>query len=361
MEAKLMNILVLGAGYIGEAIAHDLSKNFELTIADIDEEDLKKVERYGDTIKVDASDYEEVKEAMKGFDLVVECLPGKFGYQTLEAAIEAGKDIVSVSFMPEDPLQLDEKAKDAGVTIIPDAGFGPGLPNVCLSIMNDTFDDFQEVLIHIAGLPLDPQPPLYYRITWSPENLIDEYKREARIVKDGEITSVDPLKEIKDTEIKDLELEAFLSDGLRTLLTTLDVPDIEEWTMRWEGHLDKIKTLRELGFFKEENLENTIDVITPHMKYYSKDFCIMQVKGKGTIDGEEKEVKYDLYDEEKDDFTSMARTTGFTTAIVAKLLAEGEFGSGVIPPECLDRETCETVLSEVKERDISIEKSQRSL
>ncbi len=353
-----MKILILGAGNIGKAIAHDLSEYAELTIADINEDYLNEVEKYGKSKKVNASSYDEILNSMNGFDLVVESLPGKFGFRALEAAIEAEKDIVSVSFMPENPLNLQEKAKKAGVTIIPDAGFGPGLPNICIGIMDQIFDEFKEATIYIGGLPKNPKPPLYYRMTWSLEGLIDEYTRKARIVKNNDVIKVDPFSEIRDIKINDFEFEGFLSDGLRTLTTTINIPEMKEWTLRWEGHLEKMKTLRELGFLNEENLQNTLEVIKPHMSYDSRDFSIMKVEGRGIEDDKEKEIYYYLYDEEKE-FTSMARTTGFTTAVITRQLAEMDFEKGVIPPECFDIKTSEKILSEIRERDITISKNEK--
>ena len=350
-----MKILLLGAGNIGKAIAHDLSKDFQITIGDIDEEYLEDVEKYGNTRKVNAADHTEILESIEDHDLIIDSLPGKFGFRVLEAAIEAEKDVVSVSFMAENPLQLDEDAREAGVTIIPDAGFGPGLPNICIGLMDSIFDEFEKATIFIGGLPKEPRPPLYYRKTWSLEGLIEEYTREARILKNNEIIKVDPFEEIRDIKINDFEFEGFLSDGLRTLTTTIDIPEMKEWTLRWEGHLEKMKILRELGFFEDESVETTLDVIRPHMCYDSKDFSIMKVEGKGIEDGREKEIKYYLYDEEKE-FTSMARTTGFTTAVIVRTLIEEDFSEGVLPLECFDCRVSEKVLSELKKRDIIVEK-----
>ena len=350
-----MKVMILGAGNIGRAIAHDLSGDFQVTIFGVDEEDLKGAERYGETEVLDVKNYDKMTDFMESFDLIVETLPGKLGYKAIEGAIEAGKDIVSVSFTPEDPLKLAGKAKDAGITVIPDAGFGPGLSNICIGEMDRFFDEFEEGIIYITGLPKNPRPPLNYRITWSPEGLIDEYKREARIIKDNRLEQTDPFEEIRQVKIKDCNFEGFLSDGLRTLIETVDVRNLEEWTLRWKGHLKKMKTLKELGFFEEENLHNTMEVITPLMDYESKDFSLMKVVGRGEIGGEKKEIEYFLYDEEKE-FTSMARVTGFTAAITARLAAQKSFESGVIPPECIGAGDVKKVFSGLRDRDITLEK-----
>ena len=149
-----------------------------------------------------------------------------------------------------------------------------------------------------------------------------------------------------------------MSDGLRSLLESVRAEKLEEWTLRWPGHLEKMRVLRELGFFKPEHVDKTLEVITPLMTYESPDFSIMQVFGRGTLNGELKEIGYLLYDEERDGFTSMARVTGFTAAIVARLVAEQNCIYGVIPPEILGMriDTFTRITDELADRGIRLER-----
>ncbi len=147
--------------------------------------------------------------------------------------------------------------------------------------------------------------------------------------------------------------EAFLSDGLRSLLESVSAETLEEWTLRWPGHLEKMKVLRELGFFREENLDFTLKVIAPPvMSFESPDFSIMLVEGEGVENGERKRMSYLLYDEEKDGFTSMSRVTGFTAAIIARIVVEGSCIYGVIPPEILGMriDTFSRIIEEIRDR-----------
>ncbi len=123
-----MKVLVLGAGNVGRAVAWDLKDEFDVYVGDIDDEKLKAVGEFATPpLKVNAVNFEGLVEAMKGFDLVVGgALPGRFGYRSIKAAIKAGVDMVDVSFMPENPLELREEAEKANVTVIFDAGFAPG-------------------------------------------------------------------------------------------------------------------------------------------------------------------------------------------------------------------------------------------
>ncbi|WP_461866950.1 saccharopine dehydrogenase family protein [Thermococcus sp.] len=354
-----MKVLVLGAGNIGKAIAYDLARGgFDVHVGDKNVENLKEIEKFATPLSVDASDFDGLVRVMKEFELVVGALPGKFGFKSLEAAIEAGVDMVDISFMPEDPFVLRERAEEAQVTIIVDAGFAPGLSNILMGRVWQEMDELKEGYIYVGGLPKEPKPPLYYRITWSPYDLIEEYTRPARVIRDGGVTAVDPFEEIKRVTVGEFEFEAFISDGLRSLLENIKAEKLEEWTLRWPGHLKKMKVLRELGFFKPENIDKTLEVITPLMSYESPDFSIMQVVGKGIINGEEKEIGYLLYDEEKNGFTSMARITGFTAAVIARIVAEQGCVYGVIPPEILGMriDTYTRIMNELEEKGIEVQR-----
>ncbi|ACJ15914.1 Saccharopine reductase [Thermococcus onnurineus NA1] len=353
-----MKVLVLGAGNVGRAIAWDLRDEFEVWVGDRSEERLNSVKDFAETVKIDASNFDSLVETMKSFELVVGALPGRFGYSSVKAAIKAGVDMVDVSFMPENPLELREEAEKAQVTVIFDAGFAPGLSHILMGRIWQEIDELKEGYIYVGGLPREPRPPLYYRITWSPKDLIEEYTRPARVIRNGNVTAVDPFEKIERVTVGDFEFEAFVSDGLRSLLESVKAEKLEEWTLRWPGHLEKMKVLRELGFFKSEHIDKTLEVITPLMTYESPDFSIMQVVGRGILDGKKKEIGYLLYDEEKEGFTSMARVTGFTAAIVARLVAEKGCIFGVIPPEILGMriDTFTRITEELAERGITLER-----
>jgi len=353
-----MKVLVLGAGNVGRAIAWDLRDEFDVYVGDLSEERLKAVSEFATPLRVDASDFNALVETMRGFELVVGALPGRFGYGAVKAAIKAGVDMVDVSFMPENPLELRDEAENAQVTVIFDAGFAPGLSHMLMGRVWNELDDMKEGYIYVGGLPKEPRPPLYYRITWSPKDLIEEYTRPARVMRGGEVKAVDSFERIERVTVGDFEFEAFVSDGLRSLLESVRAERLEEWTLRWPGHLEKMRVLRELGFFKEEHVDKTLEVITPLMTYDSPDFSIMQVFGRGTMDGEPKEIGYLLYDEERDGFTSMARVTGFTAAAVARLVAEKSCIFGVIPPEILGMriDTFTRITEELAERGIRLER-----
>ncbi|MFO8110224.1 MAG: saccharopine dehydrogenase C-terminal domain-containing protein [Thermoplasmata archaeon] len=352
----MKKILLLGAGNIGKAIAYDLNKDFKLTIVDSSEKTLDECEKYGDTLVLDVTDTRNMQTAMEDVDAVVCALPGRFGFKVLETAVKCGTDTVDVSFMPEDPFALQEEAKKARVSLVVDAGFGPGLPNVFIGRLNALMDCIQRCMIRIAGLPMDPKPPLFHSVTWSPHDLVEEYTRPARVVRNDRVHVVKPFDEIRPVTVRGMELEEFYSDGLRTLLHTVKVHHMEETTLRWKGHLERIKALDEFGFFQEHRVNDTLDMILPYMVSRDRDISLLEIDVKGRFKGEDVEAGCSLYDEAKAGFSSMARTTGFTTALMTRILLERELPKGVLPLELLGEnvDIHDYILEELRARDVEI-------
>jgi len=374
-----LRVLVLGCGNIGSVIARDFAESMEesqIVVADREEERAKKVASSIEDaawITVDATDYAGLVEVLRGFDLVIGALPGDYGYQALKAAIEAGVDMVDVSFTPEDPLELDRAAKEAGVTIIPDCGVAPGLSNMLVGYASAKLDRVLEAHILVGGLPEHPVPPLGYTVTWSAEGLIDEYMRDVRIVEGGRLTIVPALSGLEEIDFPGVgRLEAFYTDGLRTLLHTLrGVESMWEKTLRYPGHVEKIRLLKALGFFDEEpvtvgRVEVSPRLVTARLLERSLrrpevgDLLVMRVEVAGERGGEEVRFRYyllDRYDRERG-VTAMARTTAYTASIVAGKLARSIIKErGIVPPERLgmDEGLFKEILSALRDRGVRVE------
>jgi saccharopine dehydrogenase-like NADP-dependent oxidoreductase len=329
--------------------------------------------RRGTAVSLDVTDYPALVEFLKEFELVIGAVPGDYGYQCIKAAIEAGVNMVDVSFIPENPLELDDAAKKAEVTIIPDCGFAPGLSNMLVGYSVTKLERIQEVHIFDGGIPEYPVPPLGYTITWSAEGLIDEYTRDARIIKGGRVVYVPALSGLEVIDFPGIgRLEAFYVDGLRTLLNTVpSVDNMWEKVLRYPGHVRKIKLLKILGFFDKEPISVTDISISPRLitarvlerslkRPEVGDMVIMTVKVTGERDGELVRLEYymlDRYDRTKQ-VSAMARTTGYTASIVAKKLAQGIIKKkGIVPPERLGMDSAlfKSILLELREKGIKID------
>ena len=382
-----MKVLVVGCGNIGSVAAEDLAKNMtpavDVTVADRDEKRAEAVAQKVntsniDSVRLDVSDNVRLMKDLGRCDVVMGFLPGTLGYRLMQACIEAQRDMVDVSYMAENPMSLNEKAVEAGITIIPDCGLAPGISNLLVGHTVKELDTIHLVRMMVGGLPEKPVPPLEYVVTWSPESLIDEYTRKARIIIKGKMAEVEALTGTESVDFPNVgKLEAFFTDGLRTLMYTVEADEMWEKTLRYPGHADKIRLLQALGFFDEKKIDIDGLTLSPRRlaakllgKTLSKpeirDFVALKVVVSGVKDGLKKRQEYlmlDRYDKERH-VTAMARTTAYPASIAAQLLLKGEVSEeGVIPPEKLgmDDRIFKMFLGELKNRRIEITKQSSTL
>jgi len=368
MEKK--KIIVLGAGLVGGAIAADLAEEHEVTAVDINDHALAAVAEKGVIpLHADLSVPGAVGRIVGAYDLVVGAVPGFMGYHTVREVIRAGKNMVDISFFPQDPFTLDGEAKEQGVQVVIDAGVAPGMSNIFLGYY-DAVMEVDRYVCYVGGLPVIREWPYEYKAVFSPIDVIEEYIRPARYLENGHLV-VKPA--LSDTELIDFEgigtLEAWNSDGLRTLLKTIRVPNMIEKTLRYPGTVEYLRVLRESGFFSYEQIEVNGKKIRPidvtarllfpkwKLKPGEEDFTVMRVEITGKKEGEEKRYVHtllDRYDREKR-MISMARTTGFTCTALARLMLEGKIEEkGIIPPEQVARkeENYNFILDHLRERKV---------
>lgn len=363
-------IVVFGAGLVGSAMALDLAKNFEVTSVDIHTDTLQKLEKQGVRIlQQDLSQPGSIEKIAKGFDLVVGALPGFMGFRMVKEVIEAGKDMVDISFFPEDPFRLDEAAREQGVTIVTDCGVAPGMGNIILGYHNARMEVLHYECL-VGGLPFVREWPYEYKAVFSPIDVIEEYVRPARFIQNGALVTKEALS---DPELVHFDqvgtLEAWNSDGLRTLIRTMKIPHMIEKTLRYPGCVEYLRVLRESGFFSYEEVEVNGHLVRPidvtakllfpkwKLKPGEREFTVMKIKLTGKKEQREKTFNYHLFDEYDDatDTLSMARTTGYTcTAVVNLLLSRGFRRPGICPPEFLGEkeEDFQFILNYLKERNV---------
>ncbi len=375
MEKKFA-VCVFGAGLVGNAIAIDLSKKFKVTSVDINPEPLKilKTEHNIETIEADLSNKEVIQDIVKNFDLIIGAVPGFMGYSMVKSVIEAGKNIVDISFFPEDALELDKIAKKHGVVAVTDCGVAPGMGNIILGYHNERMvvDNY---VCYVGGLPIIREWPYEYKAVFSPIDVIEEYTRLARYVENSHVITKEALSDPELINFKEVgTLEAFNTDGLRSLIDTMKIPNMIEKTLRYPGCIEYIRVLRESGFFSYDEIDvkgkkvRPIDVTAKllfpkwKLKPGEADFTIMRIIIKGQEDQQEKTYIYDLYDEynKETDTISMARTTGYTCSAVANLLLDGKFNRiGISPPEYvgIEEENFRYILKYLKDRQVNYVRS----
>lgn len=369
-----MKIIVLGAGLVGAPMAIDLARGaeFEVTVADLNGRALSKFEKQNSvkTIQSDLSKPEDVKALVHGFDIVVSAVPGFMGYQTLKSIIEAGKNVVDIAFFPEDPFELDKLARENDVTAIVDCGVAPGMSNILVGHVNSLMDTTERVLIYVGGLPEIREWPYEYKAPFSPIDVIEEYIRPARFVENGQLVARPALSEPELIDFPDVgTLEAFNTDGLRSLAKTIKAPNMKEKTMRYPGHIDKMRMLRETGLFSKDEvdvggirirpIDLTSKLLFPMWEYSDgeADITVMRVIIEGVKSGKKLRYTYDLVDryDPATDTSSMARTTGYTATMAVRLFADGIYSrKGLSAPEHIGQhpECVRFLLDGLKERGI---------
>jgi len=369
-----MKVIVLGCGLVGGLIAKDFAKDkdFRVTVADIDEKRLDELSREADIrgIKADLSSSEAIRKIVADQDIVIGAVPGFLGFNMLRSVIEAGKNIVDISFMAEDALSLDDLAKSRGVTAVVDMGVAPGMSHLIVGYVDSLMDKTENATILVGGLPVIREWPYEYKIAWSPKDVIEEYIRPARIIECGKIVEKPALSDLELVDLPGIgTLEAFNTDGLRSLLYTTKIPSMKEKTLRYPGYAEKMRMLRETGFFSDKAIDvrgakvKPIDLTSKllfpkwELKEGEKELTVMRVMVQGKKDEKILRYTYDLMDyyDKEEKATSMSRTTGFPCAIMARLVAQGEFRyPGVCPPEYIGREhkVYQKVVKELEKRNI---------
>lgn len=369
-----MNVLVLGCGLIGRPMAIDLAKekSFKVTVADLNKQNLDKIPNDLPIKKVlkDFSDPEKLKILLRDCEIVLSSVPGFMGFNTLKEIIKAGKNVVDIAFFPEDPFELDKLAKQNNVTAVVDCGIAPGMSNLLAGYVNSVLDKLETVLIYVGGLPVVREYPFEYKAGFSPIDVIEEYTRPARYIENGKMVVRPALSDSEYINFPEIgTLEAFNSDGLRTLAVTLKAPNMKEKTLRYPGHIEKMQMLREAGFFSKKEIEVDGIKIKPidftskllfplwELKPSDKEFTVMKIIIEGIKKKNKYRYTYNLLDrcDEKTNIHSMARTTGYTATMVVRMLAEGLFNrKGICPPEYIGQKAdcVDFVLTGLKEKGI---------
>jgi len=371
-----MKIIVLGAGLVGKAMALDLASEpgFSLTSVDVKPEALAELAAAGiKTIQRNLSQPETISEIVRDYDLVINAVPGYLGFQSLRACLEAGRKVVDISFFPENPLELEPVAKEQKLTAAVDCGVAPGLSNMLAGYGLSQLDQTFSIQIYVGGLPVIRKWPFEYQAVFSPVDVIEEYLRPARCVENGQLVTKPALSEPELMEFENLgTLEAFNTDGLRTMIDTLTVPQMIEKTLRYPGHREKMLALRQAGFFDNQPVEiagqkiRPVDlaarILFPRLRpeQGEADLTVMRVIISGQKGGQPLKLTYDLFDrfDPQTGIHSMARTTGYTATAVARALAQGLIKTtGIVAPECLglEPEIFNFVRTELAKRKIVIQ------
>jgi len=376
-----MDILVLGAGMMGRAIAYDLSNysNFEkITVVDKDKKILFSAKKFLDTADVnfeilDLEKINDVEEYFKKNDVIISAVPYNYNYELTKIAI-ANKahflDLGGNNKVVDKQRKLFKKAEENNVIIIPDCGLAPGMTSVFVRDIVNYFDYTDFVKIRVGGLPINPKPPFNYQIVFSPNGLINEYVEDPIVLDHGKIISKKSMAEIEKISFpKPFEnLEAFSTSGGCSILpyTFRDkIGFLDYKTIRYPGHCELMKTLLDLGLGSEHPLKVNDQTIIPRnflinlllnvIPTEGKDVVLIKIISKGNKENKSYELEYnviDYYDDENN-ITAMMRTTAYPVSITAQMIENGDIKkNGVFGSEEIVKP--DKFLSELKKRKIIV-------
>jgi lysine 6-dehydrogenase len=374
MSSSKKSVLVLGAGLVGKPMAFDLVKNdeFIVAVADISESALSNLSDYGiQSFCYDLSDKSVLQALVSKFDFVINAVPGFMGFETLKSVIECKKDVVDIAFYPEDPFRLSQLAVDNGVCVICDMGVAPGMSHLLSGYAASKLKEVESLLIYVGGLPKKRSYPWEYKAMFSPSDVIEEYTRPARLIENGKIVFKEALSESELLEFDPVgTLEAFNSDGLRSLVYTIKADYMAEKTLRYPGHIGLIKAMKSSGFFDEKPININDSDISPleftkkvlfskwKLEPGEEDVTIMRIVVKGKTENNiSKQFQWDLIDnyDHETSIHSMARTTGYAATAALRLIESGVFNKpGMHVPEFVgkDEKSVDFILTCLKERGI---------
>lgn len=376
-----MKILVLGAGRMGRGAVYDLARNSPdveaVTIADFE---IKKAEDLTEFVgsnrvsprQIDVIDRSATVDLMRGHDAAISCVNYWHNVALSEAAIETSCnfcDLGGNNSVVARQLSLDEKARRAGINIIPDCGLAPGMVSILAMHGARRFDRIEEIHIRVGGLPQTPMPPLDYQLVFSVEGLINEYIEKARVVRSGEIAEIESMTELENLAFDDFPaLEAFqTSGGTSTLPDTFagKIKELDYKTIRYAGHCEKFKAMIDLGLCSSDeifvdNAKTTprrvfSEILTKNLPADEPDYVLVRLEFVGAANGQNKCLRYDIVDrfDEATELSAMMRTTAFPASIIAQMAARGDVQMrGATPQEkAID---AEKFVAELARRNIKI-------
>ncbi|MBX3113981.1 MAG: saccharopine dehydrogenase NADP-binding domain-containing protein [Fimbriimonadaceae bacterium] len=376
---------ILGSGMQGTAAAYDIAKfadDPQVLMGDMSlEQATKSANRVNQLVgkeiciprQVDAMNEESLSAFLHEADIVISCVPYWMHPHIAKVAIDTITDMVDLGGNTDitmKTLALDQAAKDAEVTLVPDTGLAPGLVNNIGLYMIENIEKCDSVKLYCGVLPQNPKPPFNYKLTFNMEGLVTEYDYEAIVLRNGEIATVPTLTEVEDLHIKQLgDMEAFVtSGGTSTAPHTLKgkVTNYEYKTIRFPGHAHLMKIFKDFGFWNEGKINVKGTEIVPKdvfnatfgpelEKFVDQDLCAVRGVGVGMDKGQPTRIQIDIFDKQCPDtgFTSMERLTGFSTSIIAQEVVQGNVDKGAVRYENAMRGT--DFLKQLHRRGIDIQ------
>ena len=360
---------ILGAGMQGTASAYDLAKFADpskILMGDTNLDTAKHNawrvnDRIGSAIcepaVVNALDPSSLAGFLEGVDVVLSCVPYWMHPKVAKTAIDTKTNMVDMGGDTEvtmETMKLNEQAKSAGISIVPDTGLAPGLVNNLATYMMEQMDSVDSIKLYCGGLPQNPKPPFNYRLVFNIEGLVTEYVDQAVAIRNDEIILIETLSELESLEFESLgTMEAFTtSGGTSTSPYTFHgkAHNYEYKTVRFPGHCERMRIFKDFGFWELDEIDVNGTKVQPREVFHKimgeslkdpndKDQVVVRGIGVGTKDGKPWRMQIDIHQKwcETTGLSAMEQLTGFSTAIYA-----ADIANGLVEPGCIRYETALT-------------------
>jgi lysine 6-dehydrogenase len=359
-----MKVLVLGSGLMGPAAAFNAMSDPEVsqvTLCDMSRAQLEAAQRKLSALKggqklttaaLDLTDRAAARGLMAGYDVIIAALPkGAIGLGICAAAA-AGKPLVDLSWPPDPEVeQLKREVEAARSLVILGCGVEPGLTEIMARYLAERLDHVDELHIKCGGIPEKPTPPLGYKIVFGGKQMpLRDF--DGLAVEDGELKRVPRYSGVEPVTFRGVgQCEAWHENFMPWLLDLAALKGLKtgtQKTVRWPGYAAKVMVLKELGLLSETPVKVDGVQVAPkklldallyprvRLEEGERDITVFRVEVVGLKDGRPRRYKIDMVDRHDPvlGFTSMARTTAFTGAIVARMIGRGDLkAAGWLTPE----------------------------
>ena len=380
-----MRITVLGAGSMGAPVVRELcARSDEVEQVQVCDTRPQALQRLHDRVdddrhslrsfQVDVRDTSVLSQIVQGSDCVISCVPSRFNPDLAKLCLNVGVhfcDLGGNDALVSQELALDEEAREKSVWIVPNCGLAPGLVNVLCLYGLDRLDRAETARLRVGDVPLHPEAPFNFRISWSAERILRDYTNPAQLIEDGQIVEAEALSRKEDIHFKEPfgTMEAFCTrGGLSTLTETLAgrVQTLDHKTIRWPGHAQQMRFVIGLGLAEERKIgvrthltyrDVLVRRLRGHLGGDYEDAVLMRVLLKGEQDGQPTTLVYEMveqYDESAQQ-TATQRCTAIPTVVAALSLAREEAvssGGADVPENVIPRDR---FLEKVIDRGLSIQ------
>lgn len=292
-------IFIAGAGGIGRAAALLIldAQNWdcEVIIADAVQEQLDEAKswiekglskkgRLGTFLISSVDHIESFERILTDCDVILDCLPGKFGPGLARLCIEYGLHYANLTEYVKETAEIAEMAQDAETGFILQTGLAPGyINNVALHLI-DSFkkkygaEKLERLAMRVGALTQYTESPHYYGFTWSTIGVATEYIKPSEAVRDHQIVSLPSLSERETLIINGRRYEADLTSGGAADLPNVlkdEIRNIDYKTIRYPGHYDWIQSWLKNDTNAESKIERLEKFLVENVPHVEDDVIVI--------------------------------------------------------------------------------------